>query len=42
MVVVAYADDVTIFVTTPEDIPRIQEALRCYEEASGARVNIGK
>jgi len=40
--VVAYADDVTIFVTSPTDIPKIQEALHCFEEASGAKVNIGK
>jgi hypothetical protein len=36
--VVAYADDVT----SPTDIPKIQEALHCFEEASGATVNIGK
>jgi hypothetical protein len=40
--VVAYADDVTIFVTSPADIPIIQEMLRSYEEASGAQVNIRK
>jgi hypothetical protein len=40
--VVAYADDVTVFVTTPTDIPKIQEALHCFEEASGTKVNIGK
>jgi len=36
---------VTIFVTSPTDIPKIQEALKCYEGASGAsgaKVNIGK
>ena len=33
--VVAYADDVTIFVTSPTVIPKIQEALHCFEEASG-------
>ena len=37
--VVAYADDVTIFVTAPADIPIIQETLRSYKDASGARVN---
>jgi hypothetical protein len=33
--VVAYADDdeVTIFVTSPADIPIIQETLRSYEDA---------
>jgi len=39
---VAYADYVTIFVTSKTDIPEIQEALHCFEEASGAKVNIGK
>jgi hypothetical protein len=32
--VVAYADDVTIFITTPEDMPIIRDAVRCYETAS--------
>jgi len=40
--VVAYADDVTIFVTTPTDIPKLQEAIHCFEAAWGARVNIKK
>ena len=40
--VIAYADDVTIFVTSQADITKIQEALLCYEAASGARVNIEK
>ena len=40
--VVAYADDVMIFVTSTADIPIIQETLRSYEEASGARVNTRK
>jgi len=40
--VVAYADDVTIFVMSPTDIPITQEALHCFEETSGAKVNIGK
>jgi len=34
-----YADDVTIFVTSPTDIPKIQEALRCFDQASGAKEN---
>ena len=37
---VAYADDVTIFVTAPTDIRKLQEAIHCYEAASGARVYI--
>jgi len=42
LTVVAYADDVTIFVTSPTDISKTQEALRCFEEPSGAKINIGK
>jgi hypothetical protein len=40
--VVAYADDVTVLVTAPEEIATIEEALRCYEEATGAKLNITK
>jgi hypothetical protein len=40
--VIAYADDVTIILRSPKDIPIIQEALRCYEDASRARINIQK
>jgi len=40
--VVPYADDVPIFVTSPIDIPKIKEALHSFEEASRAKVNIGK
>ena len=40
--VVAYADDITIFVTSPVDIQLIREAMRCYQAASGARLNIEK
>lgn len=40
--VVAYADDITVFVTSPDNVPVIQEALLCYKAASGAKVNIGK
>jgi len=40
--VVAYADDVTLFVTSPDDVTVMQDALRCYEAASGTKVNIGK
>jgi len=40
--VVAYADDVTIFVTTPTDITKLHEAIHCFEAASGARVNTQK
>ena len=40
--VVAHADNVTLFVTSPDDVRVIQKALLCYEAASGAKVNIGK
>ena len=40
--VVAYADNFTIFVTSPADIQPIQEAIRCYQAVSGARLNIKK
>jgi hypothetical protein len=40
--VIAYADDVTILVTSPSDIQKIQDALHIYEEATGAKVNIRK
>jgi hypothetical protein len=39
---VAYADDVTVFITTPAEIPKLQEIIHCYEETTGARVNIHK
>jgi len=41
-VVVAYADDITIFVTTPTDVPVIRDAIQCYEKATGARLNTRK
>jgi hypothetical protein len=40
--VIAYAADVTILVTSPSDIQKMQETLHCYEEATGAELNIGK
>ena len=40
--VIAYADDVTIILRAPDEIPIVQEALRCYEAASGAKLNIQK
>jgi hypothetical protein len=36
--VVAYADDVSILVTSPEDVPTTREAITCYEKATGANV----
>jgi len=41
-VVVAHADDITTFVTTPTDIPIISDAIQCYEKAMGARLNTRK
>jgi hypothetical protein len=41
-VVVAYSDDITRFVTTPENIPVLREAIRTYERATGASLNIRK
>ena len=38
----AFADDVTIFVTTPEDFTVIREAIRRFEKATGARLNVRK
>jgi hypothetical protein len=40
--VVAYADDVTLPVTAPEEIATIEEALRCYEEATSTKLNIAR
>ena len=40
--VVAYADDVTIFVTIRTDIPKLQEGIHWFQAASGARVSIQK
>ena len=36
----AFADDVTIFVTTPDDFTVIREAIRRFEKATGARLNV--
>ena len=37
--VVAYADDITVFVTRPKDFTITLQAVRCYEQATGARRN---
>ena len=34
--VVAYADDVTVFLTTASDISTVEDAIRQFEKASGA------
>jgi hypothetical protein len=36
---VAYADDVTVLVTRPEDFVIIRNAVHCYEEATGVVLN---
>jgi hypothetical protein len=40
--VAAYAGDVTIFVTSPTDLPVVHNAIQCYEKATGARQNTRK
>jgi hypothetical protein len=40
--VISYADDVTILVTKPTEIPKIRDLITQYEETSGARINIHK
>jgi len=40
--VIAYADDVMIFVTKPEDFCIIRDAVHCFEKASGAHLNVRK
>jgi hypothetical protein len=40
--VVAYAGDITLFVTSPADIPGLHEAIQTYERATGANLNIRK
>jgi hypothetical protein len=37
--VVAYADDITVFLTRQEDIETVQQAVRTYEQATGAQLN---
>jgi len=39
---VAYADDITIFLTRPEEIPKLQEILYTKQKASGAHINMDK
>jgi hypothetical protein len=40
--VVAYADDVTIFLTSVDDMRRVENAITVFERASGARLNVRK
>ena len=37
--VIAYADDVTIFVTLVDDFPIIEKTISLFERASGARLH---
>jgi hypothetical protein len=39
---VAYADDVSIFVKTTEDLASFNEAIRCFERATVAVLNVRK
>jgi len=39
---IAYADDVTVLVTQPGDFAIIHESVRCYEKATGAKLNSQK
>jgi hypothetical protein len=40
--IVAYADDITILVTAEDEIPALRTAIMCYQDASGARINLAK
>jgi hypothetical protein len=40
--IVAYADDVTIFLTPTDDLSTVQEAIHQFEKASGAQLNMRK
>jgi len=39
VLVLAYADDVTVFVTQPAAFAKVHQAIRCFEKAIGARLN---
>jgi len=41
-VTVAYADDITVLLTTPADVQKLQDTLHVYEEPTGARMNTHK
>jgi hypothetical protein len=40
--VVAYADDVTIFISSVTELAEVEEDLQLYEKATGARINTAK
>jgi len=41
-VVIAYSDDVTLLLTSPIEIPKLQAILDQYGKESGAKINIQK
>jgi hypothetical protein len=40
--VLAYADDVTIVLQSPHEVPIVQEAIQTYEASSGVKLNLHK
>jgi hypothetical protein len=40
--VLAYADDVSIFITSPADIPKVRDVIGCYAKAPGTTINTTK
>jgi len=40
--VIAYADDVSISVTSQEDVRTVRDAIACYEKPTGATLNVAK
>ena len=40
--VIAYADNVSILVTSQEDVRKVRDAIACYEKANGATLNVAK
>ena len=38
----AYADDITVFLSSREDIEKVHKAIRIYEQATGAQLNPNK
>jgi hypothetical protein len=40
--VIAYADDATVLITNREDKYKVRQAIRAYEEATGAQPNLKK
>jgi len=39
---VEYEDDVSVFLMSPAEVQKLQVALRTYEEATGAKINMQK